>query len=47
MNEKATLTEVKNYFGNYTMKQFRDDWNALDEASRTEIRELVFVELHG
>lgn len=35
----ATLTEVRKYFGFEDVKQFRQEWMALSEEARVQIRD--------
>jgi hypothetical protein len=35
---KGILTQIKEYFGYGTLKSFSDDWKALDDVSKTQMR---------
>jgi len=41
MESLATLSEVKNFFGYSTSKEFKDDWVQLEKKDQEEIRRLV------
>lgn len=34
MYRKATLKEIMNYMGGYTLKDFRNEWQALSDADK-------------
>lgn len=38
MNGLAPLVEVKNYFGYSSLREFKTDWERLDEDSRLQLR---------
>jgi len=38
MERLATLLEVKNYFGYSSLKEFKNDWELLDDESRQQLR---------
>ena len=43
----ANATEVKNFFGIATVKEFRDEWNVLTDGEKEYFKTAVGEEIYG